>query len=753
LMLSTELGALSHQKDHHSHTSQLYDTLAQIAISKNLTAKAADHYRLAYTHYKKYSAAKDTLFNEEKSKKIGGLEAQHEWQMDALEKEKLEAGRRKLEAEAMKRRDMIQYTGIVLVLAILMLALLNSRRLLARFPERINVSRKGAKAQRFIAINKRYIAMALLFATIFLSFETVLIFFDAEIEAFTQNKVLYKTLVSCLFAGTVSIVYFFSEKRMAMTLGFNFKHKEYEFKHKEHEGGTKGTKFFNLFLVGISVLVLSWQNKTDSLKAELGKEMEDTTRVNTLNAIAKEYIRSSPDTSLLYAEQALTEAQNSEWQKGIANSHHSIGYANYVQGNYELCLFHWEKCLEIRKKQNDKQYIAVALGNIGSVYSEQGNYPVALKYHFEYLKMAKEIEIKKYQAIALGNIGTVYNDQGNYPDAMKYYFEALEINKELRDKRGMAVCLGNIGSVYHFQGNYPNALKNYFEALEIDKELRNKNGIAIKLGNIGLVYYDQGNYPDALKHCFKALEINKELENNNGIAIKLGNIGSIYTTTGRFKKAEAYLDSAIALCDTIGYLLGKKDFEYATTHLYDTLAQIAIRNEQWANAAENYRLAYTHYKKYDTAKDTLFNEEKSKEIGKLETRHEMAIAEFERKKKEEQEAETARIEKEREDKIGYSLVLVGFFGILALVLLLSRLTLPLSLIQIFTTMPFLLLFETAIVFMNPYIEAFVENAPAWKLAANFALALMIFPLHEWAEHLLKRVFRRKLRKKEESPKD
>ncbi|MBL4654229.1 MAG: hypothetical protein JKY33_00215, partial [Bacteroidia bacterium] len=109
--------------------------------------------------------------------------------------------------------------------------------------------------------------------------------------------------------------------------------------------------------------------------------------------------------------------------------------------------------------------------------------------------------------------------------------------------------------------------------------------------------------------------------------------------------------------------------------------------------------------------------------------------------------ELAQIKKAREDKIGYTLVLVGFIIILAITMLLSRIALPEAVIQIATTIPFLLLFETAIVFLDPHIEAITENAPALKLTSNFILALSIFPLHNKAERLLKRLFGKKLHKK------
>ena len=797
LALCDSIGALNYSMYYEKNTSQLYDTLAQLAESGHVKTPnfgVSTYLRLAYTHYKKYSAAKDTIFNEEKSKKIGGLEAQHEWEMDALEKAKQEEERSRQETVSVGRRDMLQYAVIVLLFTLLLLTLLNSRRLLARIPEQIKVSRKGAMAQRVIAINKHAFALGLLFATIFIFFETLLIYFDTDIETLTQNKVVYKTLLSCLFAGTVSIVYYFSEKRMAMTLGFSFKHEEHEVKHKEHERNTMGTKFFTLFFIfflSAFVFFLSaFVFNTDSLNAELQKDLHDTTRINTLNALGWEFRNTNPDTSIILSSQSLSLAQKSKWQKGIANSYHNLAEFNRIKGNYPLSLEYSFKSLTIRKNIKDRKGIATSLGNIGNVYynqgnspkalenyfkalkmdkelgnkngitrhlgnigivyHEQGNYSKALENYFEALKMAKELDDKNDIARHLGDIGIVYRNQGNYPKALESYFEALKMDKELGNKKGIARHLGNIGIVYDEQGNYPKALENYFEALKMDKELGNKNDIATDLSNIGIVYKEQGNYPKALENYSDALKIDKELRDKNGIAIDLGNIGLVYTKLGQFNEAEQYLDSALVLSTEIGDLNSQKDLHEMFTNLYDTLAQLAESGHVKTpnlGVSTYLRLALTHYKKYDTVKDTLFNEEKSKEIGKLETRHKIEIEDFERQKKAEQSAETARIEKEREDKIGYSLVMVGFFGVLALTLLLSRLVLPPALIQIATTIPFLLLFETAIVFMNPYIEQFSGNAPGWKLAFNFLLALLLYPLHEKAEQLLERTFRRKRRGK------
>ncbi|MBN4065815.1 tetratricopeptide repeat protein, partial [Candidatus Amoebophilus asiaticus] len=621
-------------------------------------------------------------------------------------------------------------------------------KIMAKLPEVIGYTK----------INKNAIALGLLFATVFLFFETLLIYFDADLEAFTQGKVVVKTLLSCVFAGTVSIVYFFLESRLEKNLGLS-------------TVKSNGNSFRGLGLVVLMLLSQSFvetlskfspkgedfqSSIIDSLKMELanlpslrGNEGSDTASFNLYNAIFQQYLKIHPDSALYYAHRQQSIAKKLKDSKRLAAALNNIARVHWMQGNYPETLKNIFEKLRIHEQIKDRAGIALTLSNIGLVYWNQGDYPKALKYYFKALVIDKELGNRRGMAKRFGNIGLVYDDQGDHPKALKHYFEALEIDKELGNKRGMAIRLGNIGIAYYDQGslfrhdgdsvkavaNFTKALKHHFEALKIDKELGDKRGMAIRLGNIGIVYRIQGDYPKALKHYFEALEMAKEFGDKRSIAINLGSIGRLYTDTKKYEEAERYLKQAIEITKEIGVLYYEKYYQENISTLY----------------AKTYRysLALKHYKKYDNAKDSLYNEEKSKEIGKLEMKHEMEIAEFNRNQKEEQEAKVARIQKAREDKIGYTLVLVGFIVVLAISMLLSRLILPEAVIQIATTIPFLLLFETAIVFLDPHIEAFSENAPAYKLTANFLLALSLFPIHNKAEQLLKRLFSRKLRKKAE----
>ena len=350
------------------------------------------------------------------------------------------------------------------------------------------------------------------------------------------------------------------------------------------------------------------QNKIDSLLNVLKKAKEDTTKVNTLNALGRELLRSNPDTAIILANQALSLSKKAKSKKLIADSYIVIAQADYVMGNYSSSLENKLKALSLREELADKPRIAKSLANIGNVYYLQGNYPKALDYYFKALKMDEELGDKEGIKNELGNIGNAYSEQGDYPKALDYYFKTLKMAEELGDKNGIAIGLGNIGIVFYEQKEYPKALDYYFKAMKMDEELGDKEGIAIDLGNIGNVYAKQGDYPKALDYYFKALRLSEQLGNEKFIALPLSNIGNIYSYTGKFTEAEKYLKKAIAITESIGDMEQLWPFEKSLSNLYDTTGR--------------YKLALKHYKKAMVLKDSVFNEEKDKQITRKEMNYE-----------------------------------------------------------------------------------------------------------------------------------
>jgi len=393
-------------------------------------------------------------------------------------------------------------------------------------------------------------------------------------------------------------------------------------------------KLFSCILVLFSCIVLQAQNKTiDSLLTLLKNEKTDTGKVNHFNNLFFEYEYTDNIKAKEYLDNALELSEKIDYKKGLATTYIHLGWFAEDMGNYQQAIIHYQQSLKISEKLADKKSISATLGNIGVAYYNLSDFPKALDFYFKTLKIAEELGDKNKIQKQLGNIGIIYHEQGDYSKALDYYFKALKIAKELDDKYGIASDNGSIGNAYKAQAYiaishqgykesdslYIKALDYYFKALKLFEELDDKTKIATQLTNIGTVYHDQKDYQKALDYYFKALKIDKELGDKNGIATNLGNIGSLFTSIKKYAEAEKYMLQALAIADSIGMLKEKIQFENSISELYMQTG--------------NNKKALEHYIKAMKAKDSLFNEAKSREIMNFEFEKKEASIKAEQDKK------------------------------------------------------------------------------------------------------------------------
>lgn len=759
LVLCDEVGATNIKRQFEEVSANHYDTTAYLAFQSGNYKEAAQRYERALSHDRLYSSAKDSLFNEGKSKDIGRIEQRHETEMSDLKRQQQEDKLARQVAENLQRRNILQYTGILIGIMVLFGLVL----LLGRINIPISV------------------AEGIVFILFLIIFEFLLVLTDPHVGKWTNEAPAWKLLVNAGLAMIIFPLHSFFERLLKIRL--------FKGGVRVESGSGPSKTMLVFFLAALSVVHMSFDNKTDSLIRELGKaEINDTTRINALNNLSRQYLFSNPDTAYLLASQALKISNkiknsrtiassyigiaNTFWirgeypkalanyrealkifkalnnKAGIASALSGIGLIYRSQSNYSAALKYYFEALEIDKELGNKEGIARHLGRIGVVYRNQGDYPAALKSYFDYLEMAKETGNKRDQAIALGNIGNVYHNQSNYTAALNHYAEALEIGKELGDKQRIAIQLGNMGIIYHKKGDYNTALKYYLEALEIDKELARKGSVSIRLGNIGTIYANKAEnekdeikkmklIDEALNHYFMALEVSREMGNKKGVAVNLGNIGTVYTKAGRFAKAEQYLDSALAIDTAIGALHHTMEDYGLLGILNDSIASVAFQSGNYKEAAFRYKLALSYNRIHSSTKDSLFNEEKSKDIGRLEQKHEFELAEVERKQ---EEIEQSRLETERigrRNTLQYTGILIGIVVLFGIVLLLGRINIPVRIAEGIVFILFLIIFEFLLVLTDPYVDVWTNEAPAWKLLINAGLAGLIFPVHQFFENRLK----------------
>ncbi len=462
----------------------------------------------------------------------------------------------------------------------------------------------------------------------------------------------------------------------------------------------------------------------DSLEHAIEKEgIHDTIRINTIIELCKQHRRKNPYKALEVADRGLKLSYKINFRAGISKILAFIGNIHTGQGNYDSAIDFLTQALNINYADGRKMGIALCLGNIGIVFQNRGDYEKSIDYYLQSIRLYKDLDYMKGVAINLNNLGNAYVRHKEYEMAIEYFGKSLKIKEKINDNRGMAYTFNNIGAVYYHMRKYDDAIDYFNRSLEIHNEQGDKAGIASGTQNIGDCYFEKEEYARAFEQYEKALVIAEEIGDKRHIAQLLLNTGQLYWKNDQASKGMEYLEKSMKIAKAIG---AKEDIKNAYKILSEFHEELKI-----------YKKAHTYFKLYSQTKDSIFNEDKSKEIGKLEARYEFERSQEERKRLEENERAASAIAERRRNNLQYSGILIFIVLLFATVFGLGRLSLPVRAAEGIVFFAFLLFFEFTLVLLDPYIEEYSAGGPAIKLAFNAVLAAMIFPLHSFFETKLK----------------
>ncbi|NAS11577.1 tetratricopeptide repeat protein [Poritiphilus flavus] len=303
--------------------------------------------------------------------------------------------------------------------------------------------------------------------------------------------------------------------------------------------------------------------------------------------------------------------------------------------------------LEFSRDRKNPAWESTVIRRIGNTYAIQGNFREALKAFEESYELNRSLNDKKGMATTLSNLGTVHYELGNYPEALKNLLTGLKLSEELDDKVGLSRVTNNIGNVYVGQQDYAKALEYYTYSLELKKEVGNPNTLANAYNNIGLSHIELKNHDLALENLLKSAELAEGAGNMRAMTRAYSNLGKAYSWEGEHEEALNYLNQSVQIKNEIGDREG-----LITAHYYRGMAYLGLNNyrqairdcnvglslaeemgaklmelgnceclsEAWEGLGNTSR-SLQYFKRAFAAKDSLFNDEKAKEITQREMRY------------------------------------------------------------------------------------------------------------------------------------
>ena len=293
--------------------------------------------------------------------------------------------------------------------------------------------------------------------------------------------------------------------------------------------------------------------------------------------------------------------------------------AKFSEARNDSVLFYANLAISQAEKAGLISKISVALQKKGHYYEIKEDYKTANSCFINALKIEEKLNDEKRIADLNDELGGIYYFQEIFSKSLTYYEKALAIYQGLNDTLSVAKALSHVGSLYNsreycekrsteqLQTDYETALDYYQRSLNLYEKKDFQEGIIHLWLCIGNVYRRMGKPEKALGYVQKALEYYRKTNNTESLAETLYTMGFVYNKLLKYDLALNCFTESKEIDIHYNYLDGIQFLYEAIAQTYDYL--------------KDYKNARNYYIKYMTIRDSVYNNEKSRQIFELETKY------------------------------------------------------------------------------------------------------------------------------------
>ena len=405
-------------------------------------------------------------------------------------------------------------------------------------------------------------------------------------------------------------------------------------------------KYILIFsLLFLNSLVLFPSSRADSLKQLLNEAKHDTVRYKLAYNIVLEIINTDHKEGLKYSFIEYQLASKYPEKYNVAEALQHIGYAYSFLGHYDSSIMYLNQGYELAKK--DTGILAANICNIlGGIYFDIGEYNRAQKYHLEALTRGEEQENKEFCAKVYNGLASTYIEMKYYDKAEEYLMKSLNYFLPKKNPSRLLTLYNNLGTLYSYEEEYEKALKYFNKCLELSKQINHAIGQAYSMANIGETWLRNNEPIKALEHYLEAEKIFKAAGMDYGLVGVKSGIASSYLETGSLSNAKKYFTEVLEIAESQGIKRYMKAAYSGLSELY----------EKQGNTGK----ALEYYKLFKSTTDSIFNEEKSRQIANMRIGYETEKAEQQIQLLQDQkELQSLRIKKQETDLRNQRYVTIG----------------------------------------------------------------------------------------------
>lgn len=320
-------------------------------------------------------------------------------------------------------------------------------------------------------------------------------------------------------------------------------------------------------------------------------------------------LHKNPIQAIELAKAALQMATEQNYETSIAKASLIIARANTIIGNYTQAIENLEEAHNHFSKSLDSIGLIESFQLFGQIYTRIGDFKKALDNTQEAFNIAGSIGLQIKIAELARETGNIYFYFNEKAIALDFYQKSLKISEENKDRDGIAKAYNNMGRLYSELGNSSLALECLKKSLTFKIKEEDRVSYGNSLLNIGTVYLKANEYDKALAYLDEAFNDFSFVNNAEGMANSLYYSGLTYFSKGGYNQALTIQNKAWNIA--------------SETDSKRLLVSISLALSEVYAQKGDFKSAYNHFKLYNTLRDSVFGEEKSKLLIELETRYQL----------------------------------------------------------------------------------------------------------------------------------
>ncbi|PWV54475.1 tetratricopeptide repeat protein [Chitinophaga sp. S165] len=325
------------------------------------------------------------------------------------------------------------------------------------------------------------------------------------------------------------------------------------------------------------------------------------------------------------------------------------GFDTYSENELVQKIACYELAIPLYKMAANRLKQAMALQMLGDCHNHQGMLPPALSELEEALTIYKEVQYPALQGI-YDLLGNVNSQMGNYKTALKNGYMAVK-TAELQQDTTLQLCTiyNRLGLTFFHLAEYAQALTYFKKSLEVAKKWKDTASLLTLVPNIASAY-QRLNQPEEAIHILKDMEKRYDITSDEDKITLAAGLSNSYVSMGRYDDAYIQVKRLQSLSRSFGASHYMQDAIYKALisyfqaiEDYNSVKQYGIDYEGYCkqagytyellndygylfradSALGNYPAAIDYYQQYKVLQDSLYSEEKTREIAQLQMQYDM----------------------------------------------------------------------------------------------------------------------------------